>query len=95
MAEIMPLSDLEMVELLQAAYPERFPDDSNETWDAAMDFAEDLNGFDELADLLGRVATLTMPTSSPLSGALAHVLGTVTIKEDTAHMVAAVKRSVV
>ena len=30
-----PLDDLEMFELLQAAYPEKFPDDEDETWEAA------------------------------------------------------------
>lgn len=47
-----PLDELEMFELLQACYPERFPDDEDETFEAALNFADELSGFDELADLL-------------------------------------------
>lgn len=33
-----PLTDLEMFELLQIAYPEKFTDESDDSWDEAMDF---------------------------------------------------------
>lgn len=92
--KITPLSDLEMFELLQAAYPEKFPNDENDTWEAAMDFVEQLAGFDDITDLLGRVATLCMPVTSPLSGKTYQCLGTVSIADGQVNMVAAVKREV-
>ena len=87
-----PLDDLEMVELLWAAYPERFKDDSNEDWDAALQLAEELDGFDGLADLLGRVVMLTMPSSSIITGTAMHALGKIEISGNHAIMTAAVKR---
>ena len=89
-----PLDDLEMFELLQAAYPEKFADDENETWDAAQQFADELSGWDAIADLLGRVAMLTMPMESSLTQRLTHCLGVVTIKDGSGQMMAAVRRDV-
>ena len=94
MRKHIPLDDLEMFELMRAAYPEKFKDDENETWDAVMDFADTISGFDEIADLLGRVATLAMPMTSPLTGEAHHVLGSIVISETGALMCAAVKREV-
>lgn len=88
----IPLDDLEMFELLQAAYPEKFPDEEDETWQAAQDFADNLSGFDELADLLGRVVMMTMPMESGMTKRLSHCLGKVTIHDGSADMVAAVRR---
>jgi hypothetical protein len=90
-----PLDDLEMFELLQAAYPDKFPDDEDETFDAALNFAEELSGFDELADLLGRVVMLTMPMKSGLTERISHCLGRVEFAGGAASMVAAVRRDVV
>lgn len=89
-----PLDDLEMFELLQACYPEKFPDDEDETFDAALNFASELSGFDELADLLGRVAMLTMPMKSGLTERLSHCLGPVKFADGAAHMMAVVRRDV-
>lgn len=89
-----PLDDLEMFDLLQACYPERFPDDKDETFEAALNFADELSGFDELADLLGRVAMLTMPMKSGLTERLSHCLGTVKFSGGAAHMMAVVRRDV-
>ena len=89
-----PLDDLEMFELLQAAYPEKFADDENETWDAAQQFADELSGWDAIADLLGRVAMLTMPMESGMTKRLSHCLGVVTITEGSAQMMAVVRRDV-
>jgi len=50
-----PLDDLELFELLRAAYPEKFKDDDDETWNAAQSFADDIAGWQDVADLLGRV----------------------------------------
>jgi len=90
-----PLDDLEMFELLQACYPEKFPDEADETFEAAMNFASELSGFDELADLLGRVAMMTMPMKSGLTGRLSHCLGKVEFSNGAASMSAAVRRDVV
>ena len=90
-----PLDDLEMFDLLQACYPEKFPDDEDETFGAAMDFASELSGFDELADLLGRVAMLTMPMESGLTGRLSHCLGRIRFSDGYASMMAVVRRDAV
>lgn len=87
-----PLDDLEMFELLRAAYPEKFTDDENGTWDAAQEFADELSGFDELADLLGRVVMLTHPMRSSFTGELHHCLGSVSVDDGTVLMTAAVRR---
>ena len=89
-----PLDDLEMFELLQACYPEKFPDDEDETFEAALNFASELYGFDELADLLGRVVMLTMPMKSGLTERLSHCLGQVKFADGAAHMMAVVRRDV-
>lgn len=87
-----PLDELEMFELLQAAYPERFRHEDDETWEAAQSFAEGISGWEDVADLLGRVVMLTMPTRSGLTGKFVHCLGRVTIHYGNAHMIAAVRR---
>jgi len=89
-----PLDDLEMFDLLQLAYPDKFPDEEDSTFESAMMFADDLSGFDELADLLGRVAMMTMPMGSGLTNRLSHCLGKVTINDKSASMVAVVRRDV-
>jgi len=90
--ETTPLNDLEMFELLQAAYPEKFPNDDNETWDAAQEFADQIEGYDMIADLLGRVVMLTMPIKSMLTDKYHHCLGKIEIKNGNALMISAVKR---
>ena len=92
---VKPLDDLEMFELLQAAYPEKFADDKDETFEAALNFADDLSGFEELADLLGRVVMLTMPMKSGLTERLSHCIGRVEFAGNSASMVAAVRRDAV
>lgn len=87
-----PLDDLEMVELIWAAYPERFKDESNEDWEAALQLAEEIDGFDDLADLLGRVVMLTIPAASSFTGDYYHTLGKVVKGGGSWNMVAAVKR---
>ena len=89
-----PLTELEMFDLLRLAYPEKFADDEDETWEKAMAFADQLEGFDELADLLGRVVMLTSPISSPLTWEVFHALGAVSVKDGKSTLVAAVKRPV-
>lgn len=90
-----PLDDLEMFDLLRAAYPEKFQNDDDQTYDEALNFANEIEGFDAVADLLGRVAMLTMPMQSGLSQTRYHCLGAVTFVGDRAQMTAAVRREVV
>lgn len=90
-----PLDDLEMFELLQAAYPEKFKDDDDETWESAQEFADEISGWEEIADLLGRVVMLTMPMESGITKRLSHCLGRIEIKDEQAFMVSAVRRDVV
>ena len=59
-----PLDELEMYDLMRAAYPELFPDDDDATWDRIEDFVENFEAYDGLAELLGRVVMLTNPMSS-------------------------------
>jgi len=94
MKNAKPLDDLEMFELLQAAYPEKFKGDDDETFEAAQEFADEISGWEDVADLLGRVAMLTMPAKSGLTKRMSHCLGAVTIKEGQAMMMTAVRRDV-
>ena len=89
-----PLTDLEMFDLLSLAYPDKFPDDEDSTWEEALNFADELQGFDELADLLGRVVMLTAPVRSPLTCEVFHALGAVFVKDGKSTLAAAVKRPV-
>jgi len=92
---IKALDELELYELIRLAYPEKFPEDDDETWDAISYFVEDeLVGTDAIADLLGRVVMLSMPMHSELSGMGFHALGEVITKTNgEATMIAAVKRA--
>jgi hypothetical protein len=87
-----PLDDLEMFELLRAAYPEKFTDEEDKTWNAAQQFADEITGWDEIAELLGRVVMLTMPMESVFTKRLSHCLGVVTLSDGSANMIAAVRR---
>ena len=90
-----PLDDLEIFELFSAAFPEKFKDSEDETWDAVQDFADTFGGFDEIADLLGRVVMLTMPIESGLTKTLRHCIGEVKIKDGQALMIATVSRNAI
>lgn len=92
--KVIPLNDLEMFDLLSAAYPEKFKDEEDATFEAAQDFADDISGWEEVADLLGRVVMLTMPMESGITKRLSHCLGKVEIHDGSASMVAAVRRDV-
>lgn len=86
------LDELEMFDVMRLAYPERFKDESDETFLAVMDFIENMNGFEEIADLLGRVVMLAMPMQSGLTEKLYHCLGNVQVVGGAINMCAAVKR---
>ena len=94
-----PLDDLEMHEVLSLIYPEHIRSDEDQYFELSQDACEQVidlgDGFEvTLADLLGRVAMLTMPMKSGLTGALSHCLGKVTIADGAAQMRAAVRRDV-
>jgi hypothetical protein len=99
MNKTQPLDDLEMHELLSLIYPEHIRSEedqyfelSQEACDATIDLGD---GFEvTLADLLGRVAMLTMPMKSGLTERFSHCLGKVKITGDSAQMTAAVRRDV-
>jgi hypothetical protein len=91
-----PLTELELYELIVAAYPDEFDESTGDIWDLVMEFIEEeLGDIDVICNLLGRVAMLTSPLGSAISGELYHCLGPVTIKNGTASMTAAVKRPAV
>ena len=88
-----PLDDLELYDLIAAAYPEKFKgDSSDDDYDAVMKFVNDMFGKRTICVLLGRVAMLTMPMTSPLTGEIYHALGKITIADHRVNMVAIVKR---
>jgi len=92
MKTIKPLDELEMFDLLQAIYPERFAGEDDDTYHAALQFADEVQGFEDLADLLGRIVMLTSPMHSPLTGSYSHCLGNVEIANGQVHMTALVRR---
>lgn len=92
--KIEPLSDLELYELIVAAYPDTFIEYSEDCiWDEVMQFAEDMFGdLSVLSEFVGRIVLLTMPMTSPISKELSHCLGKVIVKGNQAMMTAVVKR---
>lgn len=94
-----PLNDLEMHELLRLLYPEHIRGDDDAYFELSQQACEAMvdlgDGFEvTLADLLARVAMLTMPVEGGLTKRLYHCLGSVTISDGAAKMVAAVWRDV-
>jgi hypothetical protein len=97
------LSDLELFEVVVAAYPERFEvreEAGDDIWDEVLEFVEnDLCGSlleDEqgLREFLGRILLLTHPLQSPLSGKMFHALGKVEIRENTVCMMGGAKAEI-
>lgn len=86
---MIPLDELELFELFRVAYPEKFKDDSDETWDTIQDFVENLGGTEDIADLLGRVVMLAGVVESELTKKRYHVLGSA---DSRGYWVAAVTR---
>lgn len=82
-----PLDDLELFEVLQQAYPEKFPDDTNTSWGAAMEYADGME-FDEIRDLLGRVLMMTPTVTSELSKTEYHAF----LKQENGFSIALAKR---
>lgn len=93
---VKPATDLELYEIMVAAYPDTFNDESDDCiWDEVMQFAEDMFGNIELlSELLGRIVLLTSPMTSAINGELSHCLGKVQVKKGKAYMTTAIKRPV-
>ena len=75
-----PLDDLEMHKLLRLLYPEHIRSDDDAYFELSQQACESIvdlgDGFEvPLPELLARVAMLTMPMQSGLTGALSHCLG--------------------
>ncbi len=86
-----PLDELEMFDVLQAAYPEKFSGEDDATWEAVQLFADEISGWHQIADLLGRITMLTMPMDSQSY----HCLGKVEKNNGYYIMSSAVRREVV
>lgn len=96
MKNVKPLDDLEMYEVIKLAYSDKFPETEDDDWDDVMDFVEcELGGFEELAEILGRIVRLAPVMGSGLTGNVHHCLGDVEIKDGQVFMMAAVKREYV
>ncbi|WP_281647930.1 hypothetical protein [Parendozoicomonas sp. Alg238-R29] len=91
---VKPVDDLELFELIVAAYPDKFDENAEGCiWDEVMEFAEDKFGdLEDISEFLGRIALLTMPANSAISGETTHCLGKVEIRDGQAFMTAAVQR---
>lgn len=91
-----PADELEIYELMLAAYPDRFQEGDDDIWDEVMEFAENQFGdLDVFGDLLGRLVLLTHPMVSALGPKeVTHCLGKIAIADDNVHMIAAIQRKV-
>lgn len=90
-----PADDLELYELIVAAYPEKFQDEDDDIWDDVMEFAEEQFGdIDNLCDLLGRLVMLSSPMVSAINKEAFHCLGKVSINDGSVNMISAISRKV-
>ncbi|MGL6448916.1 hypothetical protein ACSZNO_21570 [Aeromonas veronii] len=93
-----PASDLELYDLLVAAYPDKFNEDGpDDIWDDVMEFAEELVSSGDvgvLSELLGRVVMLASPMQGMIAGESRHSLGKVTIQGNQVLMTSAISRPV-
>lgn len=98
-----PITDLELFEVIVAAYPERFEareEAGDDLWDEVMEFVEDdlvgelLCSEEGLRQLLGRILLLTNPLHSPLSGKLFHTLGKVDFRNGAVRMTSCAKAEI-
>lgn len=101
LANTKALSELELFELIVAAYPEKFAareEAGEDIWDEVQDFIENELIADELADefglrqFLARIVMLSHPVQSPFSGEYRHALGQIEIRGERVHMTAAAHR---
>lgn len=100
-SRIPALDDLELYEILVAAFPEKFADRDeagDDLWDEVQDFAEELCDNMEVPDLcqlLARLVMLSSPMQTAIRGELVHALGTVEIQGDRVMMTGGAKRPVI
>lgn len=93
--KVKPATELEIYELMVAAYPDRFQEGDDDIWDEVMEFAEELFGdLDVLGDLLGRLVLLAHPMVSAINKEVTHCLGPITIADGNIHMISAIQRKV-
>lgn len=91
---ITPASDLELYEVIVAAYPDKFDENAEgDIWDDVMEFVEEEIGDTEaIMELIGRMVYLTNPMQSAIAGKVSHCIGPVTINNNQAHMMSAIQR---
>jgi hypothetical protein len=100
-SQVKALDDLELFEILVAAFPEKFAareEAGDDLWDEVQEFAEDLCAdmdIDQLSRLLARLVMLSSPMEAALSGERVHALGTVEIRGDKVFMSGGAKRPVI
>jgi len=95
-AKAKPVDDLELYEIIVAAYPEEFNAESeDDIWDQVMEFAEEKFDIEAISDFLGRLVYMTMPMASPFTGKHYHCLGKVSITDGNANMESAISREAV
>ena len=88
-----PADDLELYEVIVAAYPDKFQEGDDDIWDDVMEFVEETFGdIDNVCDLIGRLVLLSSPMVSAISKNAAHCLGKVVIENGQTHMIAAISR---
>ena len=97
------ISDLELFDVIVAAYPERFEakeEAGDDIWDEVSEFVENdlcaelLQDEAGLREFLGRILLLTHPVGSPLSGKLFHALGKVEIRDNAVMMLGGAKSEI-
>lgn len=98
LSRIPALNDLELYEIIIAAFPEKFAgrdEAGDDLWDEVQDFAEELCADMEVPDLcrlLARLVMLSSPMRTAIGGELVHSLGTVEIQGDRVMMTGGAKR---
>lgn len=97
------ITDLELFDVIVAAYPEKFEarDEAGEDlWEEVNEFIEEELCCDLLGDesglrkFLGRILLLTHPVGSPLTGKMFHALGKVEIHNDAVTMLGRAKSEI-
>lgn len=101
LANTEALSDLELFELIVAAYPEKFAEREEageDIWDEVQEFIDNELIAEELADefglrqFLARIVMLSHPVQSPFTGEYRHALGKIEVRGERVHMTAAAHR---
>ncbi|WP_445364875.1 hypothetical protein ACJJJB_00250 (plasmid) [Microbulbifer sp. ANSA001] len=98
MKNAKPADELEIYDIMVAAYPERFAEREaagEDLWDEVMDFTYKKFGngssnIGHIAELLGRIVMLTNPLQSAITNTAMHAIGPVTFTSDNQAMMDAV-----